>query len=135
MPMRGIEMLAIAAGGGAAAGAAAAAFCWGACVAWVVGSAVGEADGEAVAEAAATMFLDTAVARSGEGPTAGILASRSTKPIAETIRPPRLGFTSLPPLRSRLGALTLSHGTALLVKDGSTEGALRHFPPLIGQGL
>src|ERR1700686_4150102 len=110
MPIRGIEMLGIAAAGGAAAGTAAAAFCWGAWVAWIVGSAVGEAEGDAVAEAIATTLLDTGATRSGERPTAGILGGRSSMPIAETIRRPRLRFNSLPPLRSRLGALTLSHG-------------------------
>jgi hypothetical protein len=75
-----------------------------------VGSAVGEVEGDAVAEATATMFLDTAATLSGERPAAGILASRSSKAIAETIRRPCLGLTSLPPLGSRLGALTLSHG-------------------------
>src|ERR1700674_1210381 len=100
MPIRGIEMLAIAAVAGAAAATAAAAFRWAASVGWVVASAVAEAEGDAVLEAVARMFLDTATSLSGERPTAGILASRRRKPIAETIRPPRLRFIPRPPLRS-----------------------------------
>jgi len=95
-----MDMLAIAAVGGAAAATAAAAFRWAASVGWVVATAVGDADGDAVLEAVATMFLDTAASLSGERPTAGILASRRRKPIAETIRRPRLRFSPLPPLRS-----------------------------------
>src|ERR1700674_4927687 len=98
MPIRGIEMLAIAAVAGAAAATAAAAFRWAASVGWVVASGVAEAGGEAVLEAVARVFPETAPSLAGERPTAGILESRRRKPIAEPIRRPRLRFIPRPPL-------------------------------------